>query len=310
MRIIKNKYVKASRRPIKAYHDKYIELANKMVYGSDGFTTDYTMYSTSDGDYYFCMFGDKDVYGPDPDYADFETWSEDEAWEWFNSYEGFNEDDDIFGVEEVVEDEANEDADMLQHTQEFSSKNTATNWKSGKLPHLHSHVSYNNGDVVLDYGGGTEESAAIAQDFFNREYPTVDYVWYDKYWQTTAQQNEALRHIKQVGGADVALLSNVLNVIKEPEVRNDILNHIKSLLKPGGKLYIYGYQGNKADQESGGRSTAKDQYQTFMKTKDYLSEIHAVFPTASIKNNIITAINDGAVPQVAASYNPNDLVVL
>lgn len=310
MRIIKNKYVKASQRPIKAYHDKYIELANKMVYDSDGFTTDYTMYSTSDGDYYFCMFGDKDVYGPDPDYADFETWSEDEAWEWFNSYEGFNEDDDIFGAEEVVEDEANEDAGMLQHTQEFTSKNTATNWRRGLVPHLLSHVPYNSGDVVLDYGGGTKESAAIAQGFFEEKYPTVEYVYYDKYWQTGKEQNEALRRIKSVGGADVALLSNVLNTIKEPEVRNDVLNHVKSLLKPGGKLYIYGYQGTKEDQEGGGRSTAEDQYQTFMQTKDYLSEIHAVFPTASIKYGIITAINDGAVPQVAASYNPNDLIVL
>lgn len=198
---------------------------------------------------------------------------------------------------------------MLQHEQKYSSKNTATNWKYGKTPALFKKIPWKSNIQVLDYGGGTEQSAALAQNFFAELDPTIDYVWYDKYWQNSKQQNDAIRRVKQNGGADVAMLSNVLNVIAEPEVRHDILTHIKSLLKPNGVLYIYGYQGKAEDQKNGGRTTAEDQYQTFMKTKDYLSEIHEVFPDATIKNNVITAPNTNG-KSVAASYELDDLIML
>ena len=47
------------------------------------------------------MFGDKDIYEPDPDYADWEGDSQEEAYEWFDSYSvGDDEyDDDIYGAE-------------------------------------------------------------------------------------------------------------------------------------------------------------------------------------------------------------------
>lgn len=63
------------------------ELASKSVEDSDGFNTDYTLYTN--GETYICMFGDKDMYEPDAAYADYETESEQDAWDWFNSYSGF-----------------------------------------------------------------------------------------------------------------------------------------------------------------------------------------------------------------------------
>lgn len=214
----------------------------------------------------------------------------------------------IFCADEEL-DEMNEDSGMLQHEQRYSSKKTAINGKNGNLPALFRKVSFKPNTMVLDYGGGTEESAAVAQNFFDANYPDTEYVWYDKYWQTGKQQNEALRRVKQNGGADVALLSNVLNTIAEPEVRHDVLTHIKSLLKPNGILYIAGYEGSKEQQASGGRATGDDQYQTFMPTKDYLAEIHEVFPDAKIKGKVITAPNTGNA--VAASYrDPNALITL
>jgi len=214
----------------------------------------------------------------------------------------------IFCADEEI-DETNEDAGMLQHEQKYSSKNTAVNALSGKLPALFGKISWKPNTMVLDYGGGREEAAKLATAYFNDIDPTIEYVWYDKYWQTAKQQNEAIRRVKQNGGADVAMLSNVLNVIAEPEVRHDILVHIRSLLKPNGVLYISGYEGSKANQEGGGRATGEDQYQTFMKTKDYLSEIHEVFPDATIRSGVITAPNTGNA--VAASYrDPNALIVL
>ena len=78
---------------------EWIKLNRKPVLDSDGFYTDYTLYTN--GHEYICMFGDEDLYGPDPDYADFSTDSEEEAMEWFDSYEGFEdeEDDDIYDAQ-------------------------------------------------------------------------------------------------------------------------------------------------------------------------------------------------------------------
>ena len=68
------------------------ELASKSVEDSDGFNTDYTLYTN--GETYICMFGDKDLYEPDASYADYETESEQDAWDWFNSYTGFADEED------------------------------------------------------------------------------------------------------------------------------------------------------------------------------------------------------------------------
>lgn len=70
----------------------WTELASKSVEDSDGFNTDYTLYT--DGQTYICMFGDKDLYKPDASYADYETESEQDAWDWFNSYTGFADEED------------------------------------------------------------------------------------------------------------------------------------------------------------------------------------------------------------------------
>lgn len=76
-----------------AQYDDWEEVARKIVQDSDGFLTDYVMYKKKGEDLWICMFGDSDIYPPDPDYAD---WSEDDetaAWEWFDSYEGFTDDE-------------------------------------------------------------------------------------------------------------------------------------------------------------------------------------------------------------------------
>ena len=64
----------------------------KSVMDSDGFMTDYAWYT--DGTTHIFMFGDTDLYEPDQDYADWETESEQEASEWFDSYTGFDDESD------------------------------------------------------------------------------------------------------------------------------------------------------------------------------------------------------------------------
>ena len=74
--------------------DGYEYITSKDILDADGFRTEYTMYrDLSDGHYVF-MFGDRDIYKPGLDPSDWECDTEEEAWEWFDSYEGFPDDDD------------------------------------------------------------------------------------------------------------------------------------------------------------------------------------------------------------------------
>lgn len=83
-------------------------VTSKSVPDSDGFATDYTMYKNTYTGKYICMLGDNDVYEPDEAYADFECDSEAEAYDWFNSYEGFSE-DDIYSSSEARQCDSRDD---------------------------------------------------------------------------------------------------------------------------------------------------------------------------------------------------------
>lgn len=91
-------------------HDSYVEdfdykdsdttdwklVKVKSVQDSDGFLTDYAWYT--DGSKHIFMFGDTDLdlYAPDEDYADHVAESQEEAASWFDAYEGFNEEPDVW----------------------------------------------------------------------------------------------------------------------------------------------------------------------------------------------------------------------
>lgn len=66
-------------------------VARKEVMDYDGFMTEYSMYT--DGERYVMVFGDSDIYGPEEE-NDWETDSAEEAYEWFNNYSGFEEEEE------------------------------------------------------------------------------------------------------------------------------------------------------------------------------------------------------------------------
>lgn len=72
----------------------FTEIASKQVQDSDGFYTDYTMYRDIETGEYVFVFGDRDMYTPESGGFDWSCDTEQEAWEWFNDYHGFGEDDD------------------------------------------------------------------------------------------------------------------------------------------------------------------------------------------------------------------------
>lgn len=72
----------------------YTLVDTKTVTDEDGFNTDYTWYKReSDGMNVF-VFGDTDLYFPQDEYFDWEEEDDEAAKEWFDSYEGFDEEEE------------------------------------------------------------------------------------------------------------------------------------------------------------------------------------------------------------------------
>lgn len=277
---------------------KWICLDIKHVRDSDGMLTDYALYTTKDEDKYICMFGDADVYAPDEMYADAEFDTEDEALEWFENYIGpgdeEDEDDndlvfidpefdehDVYGSEET---DAEEDDDLDHPDQEFDSADTSIN--SSKLPAVYKLISIPEGTVGVDFGGGRFNNAVE----YIRDLGATLCV-YDPYNRTAQHNREMLKMLKANGGADWAVNSNVLNVIKEPEARQSVLRNISKITKSGAPIYITVYEG-RGDAKEG---PTKSGYQLNRKTQDYLEEIQEVFPDAKRKGKLIIATNSRSV---------------
>lgn len=71
----------------------YRFIRSKSVTDSDGFNTDYTWYKDEDGLNIF-IFGDNDIYDPSNTSPDHEEEDDKAAREWFDSYTGFDEEDE------------------------------------------------------------------------------------------------------------------------------------------------------------------------------------------------------------------------
>lgn len=87
---------------------EYTLIDRKTVYDADGFTTEYSWYKCPDGENIF-IFGDSDWYTPENEEPDYETSDDDVAREWFDSYEGFTDD-------EMNLDEDLDDVDVVKTT--------------------------------------------------------------------------------------------------------------------------------------------------------------------------------------------------
>lgn len=265
---------------------KWICLDIKHVRDSDGMLTDYALYTTEDEDKYICMFGDVDAYPPDEMYADAEFDSEEEALEWFEDYTGPGDEDEDEDYDMYLDDidsaeELDEDEDGLDHPdQEFDSADTSIN--STKLPAIYKMISIPEGSVGIDFGGGKWDNAIE----HIRDLGATLCV-YDPYNRSKAYNKETLKTLRANGGADWAVTSNVLNVIKEPSARKAVLENISKITKSGAPIYITVYEG----RGDGKEGVTKSGYQLNRKTADYIEEIQEVFPDAKRKGKLIVATN-------------------
>lgn len=184
-----------------------------------------------------------------------------------------DDDDGEYELEEAV-------SDLSHPEQEFDSAATSIN--SSKLPAIYKMVNFNPGDVVIDFGGGRFDNAV---EYIKDKGATL--LVYDPYNRSAEHNEQVLATLGENGGADAAVNSNVLNVIKEPEARQAVLQNIKKLLKPGAPVYITVYEGRK----DGVEGPTKSGYQLNRKTEGYLEEVQEVFPDAKRKGKLIMATN-------------------
>lgn len=179
--------------------------------------------------------------------------------------------------------------------QEYTSENTSIN--KTKLPAVYNLIKLKPGSLVVDFGVGKWDTAV---EHFAKEDITI--LVYDPYNRSAEHNKEVLRILRENGGADAAVNSNVLNVIKEPEARKNVLENIARITKPGAPIYITVYEG-KGDGQEG---PTKSGYQLNRKTADYLEEIQEVFPDATRRGKLITAHNSGSIASsedITAEYN-------
>lgn len=145
-------------------------------------------------------------------------------------------------------------------SQTYTSANTSVNSK--KMPKIYSlvmkHIKPN--ENVIDYGCGK---------YFDSYGLPENYVGYDPY---NKPDEELLDN-----AYDVAICSNVLNVIAELKARLDVLKKLKCL---ANTIYISVYEG---DKSSVGKETKKDCYQLNRRCCDYYSELKEVFGDSNVK---------------------------
>ena len=174
--------------------------------------------------------------------------------------------------------EDTEEDELETADQKISSAATSIN--SSKLPAIFRMVKFQPDTMNLDYGGGRFDNAAEELAKMN-----VTNLVYDPYNRSSEHNSEVLKQVRTNGGADTVTISNVLNVIAEPEARQTVLRNAKKLVKPGGKVYITVYEGNK----SGSGAETKAGYQLNKDTKDYVDEISQVFDNVTRKGKLIIA---------------------
>jgi hypothetical protein len=135
------------------------------------------------------------------------------------------------------------------------------------------------GAVNLDYGGGPWDAAT---EFLAAQ--GVENLVVDPHARTPAHNRALFDRVDQEPPHTVTL-ANVLNVLPDPETRQDILAHIRQLLTPHGRLYIQCWRahGKQAGFQKAGT------WQECRPLVSYLPEVQRQFPGAQLRAGLIIA---------------------
>ena len=151
--------------------------------------------------------------------------------------------------------------------QTYTSRQTSIN--SRKAPAIYGMkkaIDTMTGKKVLDIGGGRFDTAQEAARVYGA---TVSI--YDPYNRSEEHNREVI-----AGAYDVAIISNVLNVIDSEAARRDVVQLAGS---KADTVLITVYEG---DRSGTGRQTASDSWQENRATAAYMEEIAAALPDWSV----------------------------
>lgn len=138
------------------------------------------------------------------------------------------------------------------------------------------------GKTNIDVGGGRFN---LVTDYL-AERGTKNMV-FDPYNRGMDENAATLRYLQNGGRTDTATCANVLNVIREPDARANVILEVAKCIRDGGTAYFTVYEG---DGSGEGRQTSSG-WQNNRKTADYVSEIGRYFDDAQRKGKLIIATN-------------------
>lgn len=149
---------------------------------------------------------------------------------------------------------------------------TAIDKKSGK-PKWNGEPAWKKGMINVDIGGGKFDNA---HEYLNSNFGATNLV-FDPFSRNAEHNGQIFDYIEQNGGADSVTCFNCLNVIKEPEARDNVILQCSEVLKPNGVAYFQVYSDTKQLQNGGARQMGADQWQEFRDIKTYIPEIEKHF---------------------------------
>lgn len=161
---------------------------------------------------------------------------------------------------------------MKDLKQEFTSKKTSIN--TTKLPAIYSKLNLEKlrGKKIFDYGAGKPETCQIIRNELWKY--RIEHISYDKY----NLPKEVNRHnLASALTADVFVCSNVLNVIKEDDIIQDIIETIaykslKNVNRIEHKPFFFTmYDGDKSGV---GKQSQDDCWQRNQKLQSYLKDFN------------------------------------
>ena len=169
--------------------------------------------------------------------------------------------------------------------QQISSADTSLNQVPTLIRRVELNEDLSKGKVLLDYGAGKYDKT---QKYVEGTHE-VSYYAYDPYNRSKEENKAALAQ-----KADIVMLSNVLNVIREPEARLQVLKNVRRQMKPGARLYIRTYQAPKSslyqeDPYPGQPTHNGTCWQNCQPLSFYVEEIKKVLPDIEVRPGYLIA---------------------
>ena len=148
--------------------------------------------------------------------------------------------------------------------QKYKSATTSIKKKVPFLSRILQEYYASEGDVVLDYGGGKYDTAT---DFL-KEFGITNVI-YDPYNREPEENAQALAK----DDYDFVVLSDVLNVVAEKQIRKEIIQDAWRHLREGGILLVKIYEGDgsliiKVNEKRNSCQLNQDTYFYFWEIRD------------------------------------------